>query len=220
MSDWVFTVAFALSLGVHLILLSGQLFQIEWLRAPRLRQPPDIVYDTDVAQQDLRDLQERLARAKSETAASPAPPSLSERAHIRIPERPSLSAGQALTPITPDRSSSVVDLTNLVDAARGDPVLLTYFSALREQIQQTANRQSWLSGDAASGLVYVAFELASNGAVKSVKVVSERSALSQTLQDVALRIVKISAPFPPFPPSMIEPSKTVVVPLEFLLDSS
>jgi protein TonB len=120
--------------------------------------------------------------------------------------------------VSPQRGA-VIDLTNLVEASRGDPVLLSYFSAIREQIQQTANRQPWLTGEMTQGLVYVSFTLYASGSVERVVIVGERSVDSEMLRDAALRIVKAAAPFPPFPPSMTEGHKTVVVPLEFLLGS-
>ena len=97
--------------------------------------------------------------------------------------------------------------------------MLSYFSAIREQIQRAANRRTWLTGEQREGLVYVSFVLTSTGAVQEAAVVSGRSAASPDLRDVAVQIVKAASPFPPFPPSMGEPNKTIVVPLEFLLGS-
>jgi TonB family protein len=218
MSDRAFTISFAISLGVHLTLVIGQFLSLNWFSAPRTRSPLEVIYDYEIAQQELRRLQEQLSRAKRDTVSSPSLSDLGERSQIRIPDRPSLTADRTLADLMPGRSS-VVDLTNLVDASRGDPVLLSYFSAIREQIQQTANRRSWLTGETAEGLVYVSFILTSTGAVQGVTIISDQSVPAQTLWDVARRIVKTAAPFPPFPPSMAEPSKTVVVPLEFLLGS-
>ena len=218
MSDRIFTAAFALSLGIHLILLIGQLVHIPWLFPTKIRTPLEVTYEVEAAKEELRQLQEELARAKRSTVASPSPSTVGDRTEIRIPERPSLTAGQTLADIMPDRAS-VIDLTNLVDAARGDPVLLSYFSAIREQIQRTANTHAWVSGQSDQGLVFVTFVLASSGTVQGIQIVSDRSAPSPTLQDVALRIVRAASPFPPFPPSIPEPNKTIVVPLEFLLGS-
>lgn len=222
-TDRMFVIAFGASMGVHLILSLGQMVPLKWLTAPRSRSSTlEVIYELEVATLERQRLQEQLARAARERGAAPSVPSASnrsERPQIVIPTRPSLVMDRTLSDLTPTRSSSVVDLTNPVDAARGDPVLLSYFSAIREQIQQTANRHVWLTGHEAEGLVYVSFLLASSGAAKTIDVVPERSVDSHTLREVALRIVKSAAPFPPFPPSMIEPSKTIVVPLEFLLGS-
>lgn len=133
-----------------------------------------------------------------------------------------LGAGQSL----PDfmlggfSTSPVIDLTNLVAAAKGDPVLLSYFSVIREQIQKTANANTWMTGKApGQGIVFLSFVLARDGQVRSAAVLGDRSVSSKPLQDIALTIVKSAGPFPPFPPSLSETFKTVVVPLEFLLGS-
>ncbi|MBI4341803.1 MAG: TonB family protein [Candidatus Omnitrophica bacterium] len=216
MADRVFMAAFALSLGAHLILLIGQFLSIPWLPMPRTHKPLEVIYEQPTAQEALRQLQEQLARTKRETASSPSPAPASDRTQIRIPDRPSLTAGQALADIMPDRSA-MVDLTNLIDAAGGDPVLLSYFSAIREQIQRTANHQAWVHEQFDEGLIFVTFVLSASGAVQGVQVAADRSVPSAVLRDVAVRIVKAAAPFPPFPPSIAEANKTIIVPLEFLL---
>ena len=217
MNDRLFTICFAVSLGIHLALLAAQLFPFTWLTSSRVPDPVEVVYEYEIAQQELRRLKEQLTRVAREHHAAPTASTgtLDVRPQIRIPDRPLLMSPNDLDHALP-APSSIVDLTNLADAARGNPVLLSYFSAIREQIQQTANRREWLMGEAEQGLIYIAFLLTSNGAVKGVDIVSDRSAPSPALRDIALRIVKTAAPFPPFPPSMPEPNKTVVVPLEFL----
>ena len=217
-SDRVFTVAFSVSLAAHMVLIIAQFLPLEWIRPFRNQKSLDVVYEYAVAQEELRQIKEKLSRAASQAVANPSPPVLAEQAQIRIPDRPSLTDGQTLADFMPERSS-IIDLTNLVDAARGNPVLLSYFGAIREQIQETANRRSWLSGDVTQGLVFVSFVLNSGGSVSDVGVVGVRSVDSQNLRDIALRIVKGAAPFPPFPPSITEPTKTIIVPLEFLLGS-
>ena len=230
MTDRVFTVAFGVSLGAHLVLLLCQLVSLNWLATPSRRTPMEVVYERETATRELEQLQEHLARATRDAAAIPSP-TLGDHPQIRIPDRPSLSEDRPLAavaggrPLTDDRSLSdfvpgppaIVDLTNLVDASRGDPVLLSYFSAIRDQIQQAANRSTWLSASMTEGLVYVSFTLNASGVIHKVSVVSERSVAAQPLQEAAVRIVKAAGPFPPFPPSMAEPNKTIVVPLEFLL---
>jgi len=218
MSDRAFLVSFGISLGLHLLLLVGQLLSLDWFRVPLRRTAMDVIYDRAVEQEALRVLQERLANATRDAIASPAPHALGAQVQIRIPDRPLLTVGQDLSELMPDRAS-IVDLTNLVDAARGDPVLLSYFGAIREQIQRTANSQMWVSGEPGEGLIYVSFVLAPSGRLEGTSIVTERSRGEPALWDAALRILKTSAPFPPFPPSMAEPSKTIIVPLEFLVDS-
>ncbi len=217
MSDRVFTATFGFSLIAHLLLLFGQLGSVGWLQAPF--KPVEVIYESEATREELRALQAQLARAKRETVASPAPSLPAERTQVHIPERPSLMTEQLPRGALHDRAS-VVDLTDVVDASRGDPVLLSYFTAVRDQIQGTANRYSWESGAVPQGLVYVSFHLLPSGAIEQLEILSGRSVPSQVLWEVALRIVKASAPFPPFPPSLQQgATQTIIIPLEFLLGS-
>ncbi len=109
-----------------------------------------------------------------------------------------------------------VDLTNLAEASQGNPVLFSYFGALREQIQDTANSQSWLpEGLSIPGTVYVGFVINKEGRLQSSGIVTERSADSNLLQNAALRIIKSSGSFLPLPPSFGDSSMAIIVPLEF-----
>jgi len=218
MSDRVFLWSFAVSLGLHLTLLARPL--LVWkARSPSAPQTPfEVIYEQEALRQQLEQLQEQLARATREATAPGARRELMGAGQIRVPERPSLTSEETPLPIGL-RGGAVVDLTNVVEASRGDPVLLSYFSAIREQIQRTANRGTWLAGESVQGLVYVTFMLGSSGAVGGAGIVPERSVASERLREIALRIVTTAAAFPPFPPSLPESSQTVVVPLEFLLDS-
>jgi TonB family protein len=117
----------------------------------------------------------------------------------------------------PTTRSAIVDLGNVADAAQGDPVLLSYFIAIRDQIQRAANRQTWSAQGAGHGLVYVTFLLSANGSIQSAQSVRDRSVALPTLQAMAVTIVKSAGPFAPFPPSVPGGSKTIVIPLEFLL---
>jgi len=218
MSEKGFMVAFSISLGLHLVLLVAQLISWQWATPLRLRRAMEIIYDYEVAKQEVQQLQDQLARAKREAAAIPTALSSGLRTQIRIPERPSLAAtitlGDAVL-----AHSSFVDLANLTEASGGDPVRLAYFSAIRDQIERSARRRTWVTGEEKEGMVYVVFVLHPGGSLQKLAVLKERSVDSPTLQDTALQILEAAAPFPPFPPSIREASQTIVVPLEFLLGS-
>lgn len=220
--DRTLAMAFGVSLACHLVLLGFQLIDLRRM-IPQRPQALDIVYEYQLAEQELARLQQQLAelaeppKPTTELGESPgASGGLGGLSHIRIPDRP-LAQVSSLLPGASATRSAVVDLTNLVDAAQGDPVLLSYFSAIRQQIQRTANQQTWMRGEPdAQGLVYVSFVLGAAGKVQGVSILADRSIPSRQLQEIAMRIVKASGPFAPFPPSLADASKTVVVPLEFL----
>ena len=214
MNDRGFLFAFGISMAVHMLFLVGQLLSLDWFQIKQHGEI-EVVYEQIAVEHELRLLQERLARAKRDTIASPAPSTIGERVQIRIPDRPSLASGTELADIMPDHAA-VIDLTNLIDASRGDPVLLSYFGAIRQQIQWAANTEEWLGEQTGEGLVFVSFILTALGELQETTIVAERSVDVQLLWEVAQRIVQTAAPFPPFPPSIAESHKTIVVPLEFL----
>ncbi len=118
------------------------------------------------------------------------------------------------------RPGVAVDLADPVLAAAGDASRLDYFGAVQERIQQAAGRRGWLSGDRQGGVVYVSFVLTASGGISRPAVVRERSTASLELQELAVRIIKAAAPFPPFPPSIEVSRKVMFVPLEFMVDGN
>ena len=222
MSDRIFTMAFITSLGIHLSVLVLQLFAsgwcIDWFHASRSKPTAlEVIYEEAQLKQQLDRMKDELMKTKREALTAPAPGAAQNQPMIRIPDRPFLATAQAIQELAPGRSA-IVDLTNLLDASKGDPVLLSYFGTIREQIQRAANRKDWLTGTERQGLVYVSFILTAEGRIRSATVIGNRSVSSATLQDIALKIIGSAAPFPPFPPSLQDTSKTLIVPLEFLLE--
>ena len=111
-------------------------------------------------------------------------------------------------------------MTNITLAAQGNPVLLSYFGAIREQIQRIANEGTWVSGvgQPGGGVVYIGFVIGRTGAIQSASVIVDRSVPLPPLQAAALRIVQLSGPFPPFPPSIAsaEDAIALTIPIEFV----
>ena len=126
-------------------------------------------------------------------------------------------AGAAAASAREGRWAAAIDLSDVGQAARGNPVLLSYFSAIREQIQRVADEGGWAPQEAASGTVFIGLIINRSGGVRSADVVQERSARAPTLRQTALELVRASAPFPPLPPSYLASSSsmTVLVPIEF-----
>ncbi len=112
--------------------------------------------------------------------------------------------------------SDAIDLTDVVRAAQGDPISLSYFSAIREQIQGAADDLSWLPEmGAAKGIVYVVFKVDGAGGILSIRAAADQPEIESKLGDIAARIVQEAAPFPAFPPSFQKDSLAIMVPLDF-----
>ena len=230
------------SLACHAVVVGLQLIGPSRGSLSLMAHPAKVIYDTlalrdDVArtiqearraQAQLTDVREFMGAPahRADLVANPAgrtalTPGLSGslwQAHVSSSGAMSLPASAPSSDTSP--WATAVDLTNLTAAAQGNPVLLSYLSAIREQIQRTANQQGWIpTRDATSGMICIGFVMTRTGRIQSVTVLPDRSVGSPQLQQIALKMIQVASPFPPFPPSFSEPSKTFVVPIEFLIGS-
>ena len=242
--DRLFTITLAISLAGHVVVFGAQLMFPSWSGFSHLPRPLRLIYEKQVASGTSHQTVEELRQVESKRMDLPGPSStpldssamrdrqlgggLKGVVGAALPNlTPQIRIGEGSTGGLPSGAlpsgtwSSAIDLTNLAQVAQGNPVLLSYFCAIREQIQQTANQRPWLSGGASSeGVVYVGFVIRRSGDIQSATVMPDRSVPSDVLREVALRIVKAANPFPPFPPSFTEPAKTIMVPIEFSLGPS
>ena len=223
MGDRPLLISLGISTGLHLMMLIGRVASFPHEGRAASHAPLEVVYETQQLSQPLRTVQEQLSRTQREARIASSGGEIGgigPRTDVRIPERPLMVASRPLLEsMSGFGVSSIVDLADLTRSAAGNPVLFQYFSVIREQIEHAASGRSWLIEQGQQGLVCVAFVLTAQGAIQDAHVVGDRSMLSEALRAVALRIVSAAAPFPPFPPSMKETSKTVVIPLEFVVGS-
>ena len=220
MGDRPLLVSLGISTGLHLMMLIGRLAPFPH-EARATSAPLEVVYETPRISQPLRTVQEQLSRTQREAgilSSAGGPGGFGQHADVRIPERPLMVTNRPLLESVPGSGSSpIIDLNDLTRSVSGNPVLFQYFSVIREQIERSASGRSWVIEQGQQGIVCVAFVLTAEGALQNVHVVGDRSIPSDALWAVALRIVGAAAPFPPFPPSIKETSKTVVIPLEFVV---
>ena len=237
------TLALGVSLLGHAAVLGVQLLLL-WWRGPA-GHPATLVYDREpVPRVSAWSPQEvaspkvqlkELARSMTVTVSS-APGNIpdikgSQPIVFGMPSPKSEATGHGLgagrTHLMPEANArtgawaAAVDLTNIAAAAQGDPVLLSYFGTIREQIQRIADSKEWAAdGSLRAGIVYVGFVMGRDGILQSAAVVPERSSASTQLCQVALQIIRASSPFLPFPPSFKESSKTIIIPIQFAFGSS
>ena len=234
--------AIIVSLAGHAVLLSGAWIQAMWYKRARPAAPLRLVHEGPAVHDEQDRAAQRLEEAKTRTIEAPAlsqdaatesegsegmdqgSPMMSiSAAELRATADASLGdlAGGALSAVSVADGGwgAAADLTNVTAAAQGNPVLLSYFSAIRTQIQQAANRRPWLTeGARAEGTISIGFVIGVAGDIQKAAVITERSAAFPDLQSAALQIVEASAPFPPLPPSVraASPTLAVIVPIQFV----
>ena len=240
--DRLFMITLSISLAGHAVIFGAQLMHPGWVRLPSPPTPLKLVYEQDARQEATQWTREELRRAQERLKNLPDPSSTPLHEGVGASRQweeqvqgalasglsnlePQIRVGDSAGVYAPSMSiaesgawASAIDLTNVTAAAQGNPVLLSYFGAIRERIQRTANERAWLpSGEVKGGVIYVGFSIGRSGEIDSIAVVPDRSVDSPLLRQTALHIIESSSPFLPFPPSLQESSKTVVVPIEFSL---
>ena len=222
----LFYLTLAVSLAGHVVVLGAQLMTTGWRRFSSVPRPLKLIYEYEAVKEELSWARQELRRAQARVREAPDPSShpfqgagadgqplegwlqgavASRLSNLIAQIKVGDNEAQGLPPSAASLTgawSTAIDLTNVTEAAQGNPVLLTYFSAIRERIQRTANEHAWLpQGTSTEGTVYVGFVVNRAGHIQSATIVTERSIRSPLLRDVALKILQASEPFLPFPPS-------------------
>ncbi|MBN1869901.1 MAG: TonB C-terminal domain-containing protein [Candidatus Omnitrophica bacterium] len=92
-----------------------------------------------------------------------------------------------------------------------NPKYLTYNEDMRDAISRNIKRRAYAyvnHPDFQAGEVYLTFVLASEGMLKGVRIIEEKTSANAYLREVALRSIKESNPFPPFPEGFDYPEFT------------
>lgn len=83
-----------------------------------------------------------------------------------------------------------------------NPVYINYYQIVRSRIRDRAyaNYERFESGE-----VYLTFMLDSQGSLKRIKIIEERTRANQYLRQISMRSIEESNPFPPFPSDLQYP---------------
>ena len=119
------------------------------------------------------------------------------------------------TPLIRQKSlSSLVTYPEVSSPFAKNPAYMSYYDVIREKIKAVASLNSPLM---AEGEIYLTFILDSNGQLKSLKLIDEKSIPDQKLRQLAYNFVEQAAPFPPFPNELKHPQLSFTVIIEFRL---
>lgn len=92
-----------------------------------------------------------------------------------------------------------------------NPKYLTYNDDMRDTISRNIKQRAYTyvnHPDFEVGEVYLTFVLASEGQLKAIKIIEDKTSANDYLRKVALRSIKESSPFPPFPEGFDYPEFT------------
>lgn len=95
-----------------------------------------------------------------------------------------------------------ITLTPLTTAKITNPKYLIYNNDMESAISRNIKQKAYTyvnHADFQAGKVYLTFVLASSGMLKQVQIIESKTFANDYLRSVALRSIKESSPFPPFP---------------------
>jgi len=96
-----------------------------------------------------------------------------------------------------------------------NPSYVSYYNLVREKIRRAAYQNY---SHAETGEVYLAFVVSSQGVLKTVRLIEERSSGDIYLREVALRSIRDAAPFPPFSKDLDYPQLSFNVIISFTIE--
>ncbi|MDD5660483.1 MAG: TonB C-terminal domain-containing protein [Candidatus Omnitrophica bacterium] len=96
-----------------------------------------------------------------------------------------------------------------------NPSYISYYQIVREKIRRSAY-QNYTKDE--TGEVYVSFIISSDGYIKAVRLVEEKTTARAYLKDIALRSVKDASPFPNFPKELDYPQLSFNIIISFEIE--
>ncbi len=99
-----------------------------------------------------------------------------------------------------------------------DKMMGSRYMSYHEQVRDKIRNRAYFYVDDPqfeAGEVYLTFVLGSNGELKQVKIIHDKTRANNYLRSVGLRSIKESAPFPPFPKDLDYPELTFNVVISF-----
>ncbi len=132
-----------------------------------------------------------------------------DKAPVQVPDQ-----GQPLAKPLVSSSKRQIAVPLLQSEKISNPRYLTYHEQVRDKIRNRAY-QYVDNPRFEEGEVYLTFVLASNGELKDVQIIHERSRANPFLKNVGLRSIKESVPFPAFPKDLNYPELTFNVVISF-----
>ena len=218
----ILTVTLIISIVVHSLFLLN-VSSLRLFRAQKILKPVDIVYfkpkvekKTEKPQdkKNVRELksikQEKLVDSKvllkKDSGGSPL---------IKDMNKLGLGATKlAQKPAQMDRMpvERRISVPPIKSEKINNPIYLNYYQSVRMRIKEQAYRNYT---DYTSGEVYLTFVLLSDGSLKQLKLIEEKTNANSSLRTVGLKSIKESNPFPPFPADLRYPELSFNVVISF-----
>lgn len=220
-SDRLFRNFLLLSIFIHAFILIG-LPRLRVMPFRRMNSKLEVTYqnikaETSVKKRLLEMIEKRLSvnsglKPTADLKKIPNPPAYSQDV-LRSGGR---TTGKKIsTPAIKEKTlSSFVKLPNVTSPFTKSPAYINYYEVIREKIKAVVDLSTSFSVE---GEVYLTFIVDSNGQLKALKLIEDKSIVDQELRQIAYNYVEQASPFPPFPKELKHPQLSFNVIIEFRL---
>jgi hypothetical protein len=177
------------------------------------RTPPQFVVPKEKAiKDDIREVTQKQLPPDAkmllkERSSGPSPLEMMEHTGTKLSPEKTLSSK-----INTFKSERKISVPALKTEKISNPVYLNYYQLVRGRIQDRAY-QNYERLDI--GEVYLTFVLSSNGMLKQLKLIEERTTADGYLRNVGLRSIQEASPFPAFPKDLDYPELSFNVVISF-----
>ncbi len=222
--DRFFYWALLISLFVHLVLISY--FTLKRIKA--LKKPLnmiEITYDSikpipEANKKSVKDLNVTKEKpiknikvfSKATDVFSPAEKSINDTSKMKASDL-SFESKEGL-PVKAFNMERKITVPILKSEKITNPKYLSYNDRIRQKIRQRAYAYVD-SPDFQAGQVYLTFALASDGILKQVKIIEDKTSANSYLRTVGIRSIEESGPFDKFPEDLNYPELTFNVVISF-----
>lgn len=218
LSEEFFYKALIMSLSVHLLFVCSSLLVQNKARKQIRPHKMEVVYTVPKRTEILPPVpKEKPADVKP--PQEKITPSDQLSSSFLIKERDEQPAALKVYERVPDKNRAMnmamkktVSVPVLQSEKINNPTYANYYSLVRGRIRQRAyfNYSEYYAGE-----VYLTFILTSDGALKDIKIIEERTTGGQYLRTIGLKSIKEANPFPPFPKDLRYPELTFNVVISF-----
>ena len=224
MENKIFKFALITSLILHVFMLVSLIFT-DKLNIKKKPKIIEIVYQFQQKSQASKERPQKKLKSIKEKKLTPRPEILTKKqsdfssvfgdikkktlqlkAHQKQSSRPPQLGGERQISVPMLKSEKITN-----------PKYVNYHERIRAKIK---NRAYFYVDDPQfqAGEVYLTFVISSDGQLKKVKIIDQKTSANNYLRTIGLRSIKESNPFPPFPPDLSYPELTFNVIISFELD--
>jgi len=184
----MWNLSLGLSLAIHTIVLAG-LPPLKKIKANKER-----IKIIKIFPQEIKKIEE-TASLKTISPSRIPPPYVEKLAKKTILNNDSQPIKKEVFSLTKEILLSDYNKPDF-EKLKKNPVYMQYYKLIRERIRKNAYRYYNIEE---SGIVYLYFVILKNGSLNQISLSKTNTSASSNLIEIALKSVKSSAPFPPFP---------------------